>query len=86
MAAESSKPKYQPILNSGRNAFAIIDGHDGHETVFYRPLDIRMSITYLFQEVDHFVEEAVQEGEVPPGEKEELIRECRVTIANWFRR
>jgi len=85
-----SKPRYQPVLDNGRGTFSVIkgpiNGDNCHETVFYRPLHARMSIAYLFQEIDHFAEEAVQEGEVAPEEKEELIRRSRNAIATWFTR
>ena len=90
MQSKPSKPQYYPVLTNGTdNSFAIvkgpINGHNGKEVVFYRLLDSRTSFTYIFQEIDDFVEDAVQEGEVAPEEKEELIRRCRISIARWAR-
>lgn len=84
----SPKPEYQPIVHHGRGTFAIVkgpmNGDNRHETVFFRLLDTRTSISSLFTEVDGFVEDAVQAGEVATEKKEELIRKSRIAISSWF--
>lgn len=85
----SQKPAFFPEVRIGLNAssFSIvkqtINGHQTQEVVFSRLLDSRTSFTYLFSEINDFVEKTIATGEIKPEDRAEFVRSCRNSIARW---